>query len=460
MAPQPGEPVNLVIVDDDLANLEFLSEALEQDGVAIQTASDPEVGLELILTRHPDIVLLDLMMPGLNGMDVLDRIVEFDPAIEVIMMTGHYSCETAVCAIKRGASDYVTKPVDLRALRTRVESAVAQARWRQRAMGLESEVLENSRFEGMTGNSPQMWELFSIIRRVAPHYRSALIIGETGTGKELVARALHQLSPHASGNFVPVNCSSVVETLFESELFGHVKGAFTGATHDKLGLIEYANNGTLFLDEIGDMPLAMQAKLLRVLQESEVQRLGSLTPRKVNLRVLAATHRDLRLAILEKRFREDLFYRLSMIEIEVPRLGERESDIALLTRQLIGRFAAQFAKPIGGITRRAQILLDRHSWPGNVRELENVIGHACIMVSSDMIDIPELPQYLSRPGGAEAAAPAVVQLGEMPSLGLQEKQLLIEALTKAGGNQAKAARLLRISRDVMRYRMKRHGVSV
>jgi transcriptional regulator with PAS, ATPase and Fis domain len=291
-------------------------------------------------------------------------------------------------------------------------------------------------------------------------------MGETGTGKELVAKAMHHLSPHSAGQFVPVNCSSVVETLFESELFGHVKGAFTGATHDKIGLIEHANNGTLFLDEIGDMPLQLQSKLLRVLQDNEVQRLGSLVPRKINLRVLAATHCDLRTAIKERRFREDLFYRLSMIEIEVPRLVDREGDVMLLTRQLIAKFASRFGKQINGITRRAQILLNRHDWPGNVRELENAIGHACILVMTDTIDISDLPAYLHRNERMHSAdeesskVATVLKVGEMPSLEGQERKLVLEALTKAGGNQAKAARLLRISRDVLRYRMKKHSITV
>ena len=225
-----------------------------------------------------------------------------------------------------------------------------------------------------------MWEMFSKIRRVAPHYRSVLITGETGAGKDLVARALHALSPVANGRFVVLNCSAVVETLFESELFGHVKGAFTGAAQDKVGLFEHANGGTLFLDEIGDMPLGTQAKLLRALQNQEVQRVGSLTARKVDVRVIAATNKDLRAAIADKLFREDLYYRLSMVEIRTPSLVERMEDLPLLERHFLEHFARQFGKSIKGFTHRAQILLARHNWPGNVRELENVIGHACMMV--------------------------------------------------------------------------------
>jgi len=230
------------------------------------------------------------------------------------------------------------------------------------------------------------------VRRVAPHYRAVLIAGETGTGKDLIARALHRLSPAASGRYVVLNCSAVVETLFESELFGHVKGSFTGATHDKPGLFEYADGGTLFLDEIGDMPLATQAKLLRVLQDQEVQRVGALNARKVDVRVVAATNHDLRAAVEKKRFREDLYYRLSMVEIQVPRLAERKEDLPLLQRHFVALFAAQYGKELRGLTHQAQIRLSQHSWPGNVRELENVIGHAAMMSTSDMVDVQDFPR--------------------------------------------------------------------
>ena len=296
----------------------MLSNALAQPGLEILTASDPEEGLDLFRNRRPQIVLTDLVMPRMSGMELLERIVEVDPTTDVILMTAHYSTESAVEAIKKGASDYLNKPVSIGPLRERIGRLVEEVRKRQRSLQLEDELRTNSEFEGIVGRSPQMWEMFWRIRRVAPHYRSLLITGETGTGKDLVARALHRLSPVASGRFVVLNCSAVVETLFESELFGHVKGSFTGAAHDKPGLFEYAHGGTLFLDEIGDMPLGTQAKLLRVLQNQEVQRVGSLSARKVDVRVIAATNHDLRAAVAEKRFREDLYYRLSMVEIQTP----------------------------------------------------------------------------------------------------------------------------------------------
>src|SRR6266567_1302772 len=343
--------VSLLILDDNTGSLELLSSALAQPDLEILTASHPEEGLDLVFDRHPQIVLTDLVMPRLSGLDVLERIMEFDSSIDVILMTAHYSTESAVEAIKKGACDYLNKPVSIAALRERVGRLIESARKRQRALQLETDLLANSEFEGIIGNSPLMWDLFSRIRRVAPHYRSVLVTGETGTGKALVAQPLHRLSPAAVGRYVVLNCSAVVETLFESELFGHVKGSFTGAAHDKPGLVEHAHGGTLFLDEIGDMPLATQAKLLRALQHQEIQRVGSLGARKVDVRVIAATHRDLRAAIAEKQFREDLFYRLSMIEVRVPSLAERKEDLPLLTRHFVSKFAVQYGKNIRGLTQ-------------------------------------------------------------------------------------------------------------
>ena len=458
----PVTSVSLAIVDDNIGSLEMLSTALRRPEVRIRTFSDPEEGLDYILQEHPQIVLTDLVMPKMNGMELLERVMEADPSIDVLLMTAHYSTQSAVEAIKKGASDYLEKPVPLASLRDRVGILIEKHRRRNRASQLEASLAAQAEFEGMVGNSPQMWELFSQVQRIAPHYRSALVTGATGTGKELVAKALHRLSPVAAGQLVPLNCSAVVETLFESELFGHVKGSFTGATQDKVGLFEYAHNGTLFLDEIGDMPLNTQAKLLRALQNQEVQRLGALTPRKVNVRVIAATHRDLRAAVAAHQFREDLFYRLTMIELAIPSLVEREGDLLLLIRHFIDKYSHQYNKEIRGLTSRAQLVLLRHNWPGNVRELENVIGHACIMVMGSTLDVPDLPVYLSRAGGepsAMAAAALSSLPGEMVPLEEQERRLLAEALRKSNGNQSEAARMLRISRDTLRYRMKKHGIS-
>ncbi len=449
--------ISLVIIDDNPGSLELLSSALAHEGLTIFTAQDPEEGIEIVYREHPQIVLTDLVMPGLTGLEVLERVVEFDPSIDVVLMTAHYSSESAVEAIRKGASDYLNKPVPLAVLRDRITKLIDEARRRQKLMALDSGVRDEARFEGMIGKSAAMWETFARIRRVAPHFRTVLITGQTGTGKELAARALHQLSPVSKGRFVVLNCSAVVETLFESELFGHVRGSFTGANQDKMGLFEFADKGTIFLDEIGDMPLGTQAKLLRTLQNQEVLRVGSLTPRKVDARVIAATHRDLREAVAAKLFREDLFYRLSMVEIHVPSLEERKEDIPLLTTYFIERFSTQFRKEIRGITQRAQVILARHNWPGNIRELENVIGHACMMVLGDMIDVADLPDYLRFPLRSNSGPMPVVDEGA-DSFEEHEKRLVRDALSRAEGNQSKAARELRIGRDALRYKMKKHGL--
>ncbi len=456
--------IKLVAVDDTPSSLELLAESLAQEGLSIFTATDPEEGLDLIFREHPQIVLLDLVIPKLSGLEMLERIVEFDPGIDVILMTAHYTTETAVEAIQKGACDYMNKPVSIPALRARVEKLLTDARQRQRTMDLDRELMETSRFEGMIGRSPSMWELFARIRRVAPHFRSALITGPTGTGKDLVAKALHNLSPaSATGRFVTCNCSAVVETLFESELFGYVKGAFTGATSDKMGLFEYAHGGTLFLDEIGDMPLATQAKLLRVLQNQEVTRVGSVTARKVDVRVVAATNRDVPTQIAEKHFREDLYYRLAMVELRTPSLAEKKEDLPLLQKFFLERFCEQFNKDIKGITRRAQIALARHSWPGNVRELENALGHACMMAMGEMIDVEDLPPAVRGADDRKFAASA--HAGESsaensgaPSFEQHERELLVDALERAEGNQSEAARILKISRDRMRYKMAKYNL--
>ena len=453
-------PIAMVIIDDNPHSLEYISTALASGSVKIFTASDPEEGLDLVYTHRPQVVMTDLVMPHMSGLEVLERIAEFDPAIDVILMTAHYTTETAVEAIRKGAADYLNKPISLATLRDRLGRIIDAALLRQQVKHDEDRMMESSQFEGIVGRSPEMWEMFSRIRRIAPHYRVALITGQTGTGKELVAQALHRLSL-VKGRFVVLNCSAVVETLFESELFGHARGAFTGADRDKMGLFEHANGGTLFLDEIGDMPLSTQAKLLRVLQNQEVLRVGSLAPQKVDVRVVAATNKDLSRQIAERQFREDLYFRLSMVEIHTPSLAERMGDLPLLARHFVKKFSQQYNKNVGGLTQRAQILLGRHTWPGNVRELENVIGHGCMMTMTDMIDVVDLPALASH-GMRAAAAPLPRSMDSAEAAGASleehEKELVTDALNQAGGNQSKAARQLRIGRDALRYKMKKFGL--
>jgi DNA-binding NtrC family response regulator len=331
-----------------------------------------------------------------------------------------------------------------------------------------SPVVRASVFQGIVGQSAPMLDMYARIGKIAPHYRNALITGETGAGKELVARALHDLSPVHTGHFVVINCSAVVETLFESELFGHVRGSFTGADRDKMGLFEFAHGGTMFLDEIGDMPLSTQAKLLRALQTQEVQRVGSLSGRKIDVRVVAATNKDLRQAVREKRFREDLYYRLSMVEIEMPALRLRPGDLSLLIGHFTRIWSERFQKKLAGFTAKAVERLEAHDWPGNVRELENVVGHACMMASSDVACLEDLPLYLAvsrqSPTAGSAAPneriPLPSSLSPLASDLLEEFELRLirQALDDAHGNQSRAARTLSTTRDRLRYKMKKYGL--
>lgn len=436
--------LSLLVIDDESQNLGLIESALKQQGLEILTTTDPEAGLALFYENHPEIVLLDLVMPAISGMDLLEKIVASDPRAEVILMTGYHSAESAVEAIRKGAADYLTKPLDVGALRDRVFALVNEHRTRRFASHLDQQMVDAFQLEGIVGRSPLIIDVFSAIRRVAPHFRTALITGDTGTGKELVARALHRLSPVSDKTFAVCNCSALVETLFESELFGHVRGAFTGATQDKVGLFEYAHQGTVFLDEIGDMPLAGQAKLLRVLQNQEVQRVGSPAPRKVDVRFIAATNKALRALMHKQLFREDLYYRLSMVEITLPSLADRKEDFPLLERYFIEKFAAQYNKPVRGMTRRAQALLGRHDWPGNVREMENVIGKACMMVEGSVIDVKDFPPHLCK-------AQVLTRADDDNLLSMEEVQErhLVKVLGRVGGDKSRAAEVLGISRTTL-----------
>jgi DNA-binding NtrC family response regulator len=445
-----GNLITLVAIDDDPATLELISEALGESSLEIHTATDPEEGLRVVQEKRPEIVLLDLMMPKLDGMALLERILRIDPGIEVILITGHYSTESAVQAIQKGAGDYLNKPLSIALLREKIGKLAETARSRRRALVLDKELLKETQFEGMIGRSPVMLEVFERIRRVAPHFQTALLVGATGCGKELAARALHRLSPVSSGRFVACNCSAIAESLFESELFGHVKGAFTGAFQDKVGFLEYAGGGVLFLDEIGDMPIVCQNKLLRVLETREFQRVGSPAIHRADIRIVAATNRDLRDLMARQLFREDLYYRLSMVEIKLPELMKRKEDLPYLERHFLEKFALQYNKPIRGITPKAKILLSSYSWPGNVRELENAMGQACMMTEDDMIDVGDLPEHLraAMPRGTEIQGNAV-PLAEM------SRAHAFRILEQAGGNKTLAAKMLGINRATLYRILKR-----
>jgi DNA-binding NtrC family response regulator len=460
--PEQTTGVSLLAVDDDPLSLDLARDALGMLGVRILTASTGADARVMVAAERPQIVLLDLMLPDANGLELLEEITQVAPGTDVILLTGHYTPESAVEAIRKGACDYLTKPVKISALRARVQDLVEEARRRMEAARLEAELLQANRFQGMVGRSPEMLQLFALIRRVAPHFRVALVRGATGTGKELAAHALHALSPVAEGPFVIANCSAITETLFESEMFGHLKGAFTGASSDKKGLFEAAHGGTLFLDELGDLPFAMQSKLLRAIQQQEIKPVGSTATRRVSVRVVAATNRDLEEMMGAGTFREDLYYRLSMVEIHLPPLVRRMEDFPFLVRHFVAHYAGEYGKPLSGVTPRAQSLLARHAWPGNVRELENVIGAACMMADGDYVDVRDLPPTFHR-----AAPPAEVPAAPVPAgPTAQEVELLsLDELTQRHarrvldhlqGNKSKAAEVLRVTRSTL-YRLLGEG---
>jgi len=437
---EPNIP-KLLAIDDQPQSIKLIKEALLNSGLEVITSSRVDEALEIIKGTRPRIVLLDLMMQGVRGATMLASILAIDPGTEVILMTAQYSAEAAVEAIENGACDYLSKPLDVAHLRRRIAQLLSEAEERRRTYRLDHELIQACQFEGIVGRSPVMLDVFARIRRVAPHFGTALVTGATGTGKELVARALHRLSPGASHPFVVSNCSAIVESLLESELFGHVKGAFTGATQDKLGAFEYANHGTVFLDEIGELPLTAQSKLLRFLQNHEIQRVGSPVPRTVDVRVIAATNRNLRAMVKDGSLREDLYYRLAMVEIKLPGLAERREDLPLLERYFLEKFAAEYKKPVSGMTRRAQTRMAMYSWPGNVRELENVIGNACMMVDGIVIDVRDLPEPI-RLQSRELSVPdeTMISLEEL------QKRHTMKVLERVGGNKSQAAEILGISR--------------
>jgi DNA-binding NtrC family response regulator len=449
--------LQICILDDDPAMIEMLQEVVGQLGFGSCGTSDPQRALNQISSQCR-VVLCDVHMPGIDGFAFLDQALKRDPGTFVILMTGYYSIESAIEAIRRGAYDYLPKPVDRTRLKKTLDELSDQLYRRRRISGLDAQLLNDLEFHGIVGRSAGMLELFDLARKVARHYSNVLITGATGTGKELIAHALHKMSPVANQRLAVCNCSAIVETLLESQLFGHVRGAFTGANDTRPGLFEYASGGTVFLDEVGETSLAMQAKLLRVIQNREIQRVGSPEVRPVDVRLIAATNRDLQAAVLAGRFREDLFYRLSPIQLRVPSLAERRDDVPLLVSFFLKKYGQLYQKPIRGLTHRAKAILLRHAWPGNVRELENVIASAALVATGDFIDVLDLPQHLQKPSIQGAAG------AEWQPLPLEEvrRQHIRRTLHLCGGNRVRAAQLLGIGRTSLYRHLKREsgGASV
>jgi DNA-binding NtrC family response regulator len=441
------------VLDDDPAQLDMLSEIIGHMGYEAITTADPQEALKLIRRGRCRLVLVDVHMPGMDGYEFLAQALRSDPGLNIALMTGDYTLDSALEAIRRGATDFLPKPVDHAHLKKMLDDAAHLYDQRRRVRVLEEQLLKDLEFHGIVGKSPVMLEVFDFARKVARHYTNVLLVGLTGTGKELVARAIHQLSPVNQQKMAVCNCSALVDTLLESQLFGHVRGSFTGATDTRPGLFEYANGGTVFLDEVGEMSLAMQAKLLRVIQNREIQRVGSPEVRQINVRLIAATNRDLRAEVLAGRFREDLFYRLSSIQIRIPSLAERFEDIPLLVHFFLHKYNSAYGKNISGLARRAQTVLLQHAWPGNVRELENVISSACITATGDFIDLGDLPEHLQHPG------PRSLEGDDWKPLSLEDvrKMHIRRVLELCQGNRLRAAQILGIGRTSLYRYLKRDG---
>jgi DNA-binding NtrC family response regulator len=449
---------NILIVEDEPRMRRLLEISLGEDGHTVYTSDDAESGLLHLRKISADVVVTDLKLPGMNGLEFLQEGKRLDPALPFIVMTAYGSVETAVDAMKAGASDYVLKPFTMAEMKLVINKELDVQQVRDENVRLKEALGKRYHFQNIVGRSKKMQEVLALVERVAPTNSTVLIGGESGVGKDLIARAIHQNSRRASGPFIKINSTAIQDTLFESELFGFERGAFTGALASKPGKFELADKGTLFLDEIGDVPTAIQVKLLRVLQEREFERLGGTKTLKVDIRMIAATNRDLRAALEEGTFREDLYYRLNVVPIDIPPLREHKEDIPDLVNHFLARFAADSEKEIEGITRSALEALMEYHWPGNVRQLENSVERAVALSSGRMIDEKDihLDTRQSKSGGTASSSGQF--LPEGMTLEQWEDNMIREALRRANGNKSQAARLLGLSRNALRYRLGKLGV--
>ena len=468
----------ILVVDDEQSLRQFLKIFLEKEGYEVDTASSLEEARTAIRENVYDLVLTDLRMTAPDdGLKVLQSAIQKNPSTEVVVMTAFAEHKSAVEAMRLGAYDYVdkealnlgadtiSKPFDLGEMREFIRKAIARKEVAvRRSRALREEVEETSAYEGIVGRSGAMVRIFEMIERVAPTKASVMILGESGTGKELVAAALHSRSDRKERPFVPINCAAIPETLMESELFGHMRGAFTGAIQTKKGLFEQAHGGTLFLDEVGELPQAMQSKLLRAIQERSFRRIGGNDDISVDVRILCASKRNLEETMKEGRFRDDLFFRLNVIQIEVPPLRDRREDIPPLARHFMARFSERLGKPVSRIDGEAMRALLAYDFPGNIRELENILERAVIIETKDVISVasfpPNVTKMVTRDGVGLPFTPEILEEGtsldaEMDRL---EKTMLLKALEKTGGNKTEAAKLLNISFRSMRYRLDKHGI--
>ncbi len=470
----------LIIDDDDQLRKSFLK-LLAEEGYKVASAASGEAGLEMVKKTRPDLVVLDMRLPGMNGLETFRAIHGIDPRLPVIIMTAYGTTETAIEATKQGAFDYLLKPFDVPDMLAVIEKGLAAGRFMRSPVDVDV-APENAFGEAIIGRGPAMQAVYKAIGRVAPTDATVLIRGESGTGKELVARAVYQHSLRSKKPFLIINCVAIPETLLESELFGYEKGAFTGAAHRRVGKIEQAHGGTIFLDEIGDMPFSLQSKMLRLLQEKSIERLGGRETVPVDVRIIAATNRNLEAAIAEGRFREDLYYRLEVVTIHLPPLGQRRVDIPLLTQYFLARYAGEMGLDNPGATDAAREALSHHSWPGNVRELGNVIQKALIFNRGMPLSAEDIVRAIGDKGAAVRHVPGAGGApDDDPDAALREwargtlsgesrenmfdacmdrlgRALIAEALNLTGGNRSRAARLLGMSRPTLHSRIEKYGI--
>ncbi len=446
---------SILVVDDEASHRMMLKAHLNEEGFDVIEASDGQEAIDLVGRYFYNLILMDIRMPVMDGVEALTQIKKISPAIPVIMMTAYGSIDSAVEALKTGADDYLTKPLDMDELLLKVKKILHYRQLEEENLLNRERLGKRFDFSNIIGRSPAMKELFDTLAMVAPSDATVLLLGESGTGKEIVANAIHQNSPRKDHAYIKVNCAALPETLLESELFGHEKGAFTGALAKKKGRFELADGGTLFLDEIGEMSPATQAKILRVLQEKEFEAVGGTKPISVDVRIITATHKDLDAEVKEGRFREDLYYRLNVVPITLPTLRNRKEDIPLLVDHFLKIYSQKNNRAIKGLEPRVIDALVRYPWPGNVRELENIMERMVIMSRGDIILFQDLPLELKalQEGEEEPTSPIGSSLKEM------EKEVILKTLEQTGGNRTRAALILGVTRKTLQNKIKEYGIS-
>ncbi|MEW6114306.1 MAG: sigma-54 dependent transcriptional regulator [Thermodesulfobacteriota bacterium] len=448
----------VLVVDDEKNYLVVLEDLLEEEGYKVLTAGSGSEAIDIIHRTPVDTVLTDIRMPAMTGVELLEHLLDFDPDLPVILMTAYAEVDQAVAAMKKGALDHIQKPFDNKDLKRAVARGVEKHALTARIRHLQTEL--GAAWGNIIGKSKAMERVFAVMKRVADAPTTVLISGDSGTGKELIARGIHKASPRVNAPFVSINCAAVPETLLESELFGYEKGAFTGAVQTRQGKFEFAHGGSLFLDEVGEMSLALQAKLLRVLQEQEFQRVGGTRDIKVNVRIIAATNKDLKEEVSGGRFREDLFFRLNVVHIRVPSLRERREDIPYLVAHFVEKFGEKLGRPLLAVEPEVMSSFYKYSWPGNIRELENVIERALVLSRGPSITLEDIPAEIRESPEMEEGINTLIswEKGLSETLDAIEERMIRQALKKADNVQAQAAKMLAISRSNLQYKMRKYGL--